>query len=480
MKKICPYCQTELPNEASFCPYCARSLAHPRRLRLPWHISARVLLAAAVLVLAAGIAAVLYIQTLPQTLEGMGEITYTDSDGSYQILLNDSLPDRYSPKPQIELDAGGEDSYRFPCCLYVNHKATGTDAGEEFLTKVTSAQVQIEQPDDSPSPVVCSEPVPMDFNKEAALISLIDYSRDSYSPVRILWTLSMKNGDTIELGMELAIRATNTYDYDSTNCDMSDSQSLQALIDRLAEETKEEDIVNLYLPPVTYEEPVVLHSRSFNLIGSQSEEGRTTFTSGIQLRDSPYWISYISDIDFIGDGTGVAISAACTVWAKNCRFEGWKTALLGFGNMWVNATDCTFENNGIGLHWNSTDVTATDSHYTGNIFRGNGFFRDYPFFIYLSLASSNRLPQRPYIVLFIILSLLLVPSTKPLLYSYATAFSTASISRLNPSAKLFSAFTALLLYFSTNKYNKGTFRFLNILRNSFIQQCISQIFGYFS
>ena len=230
MKKICPYCQTELPNEASFCPYCARSLAHPRRLRLPWHISARVLLAAAVLVLAAGIAAVLYIQTLPQTLEGMGEITYTDSDGSYQILLNDSLPDRYSPKPQIELDAGGQDSYRFPCCLYVNHKATGADAGEEFLTKVTSAQVQIEQPDDSPSPVVCSEPVPMDFNKEAALVSLIDYSRDSYSPVRIQWTLSMENGDTIELGMELAIRATNNYDYDSTNCDMSDSQSLQALI----------------------------------------------------------------------------------------------------------------------------------------------------------------------------------------------------------------------------------------------------------
>ena len=89
------------------------------------------------------------------------------------------------------------------------------------------------------------------------------------------------------------------------------------------------------------------------------------------MRDSLYGISYISDIDFIGDGTGVAISAASTVWTKNCRFEGWKTALLGFGNVWINTTDCTFENNGIGLHWNSTDVTAVDSHYTGNIFRGN-------------------------------------------------------------------------------------------------------------
>lgn len=371
MKKICPYCQTELPNEASFCPHCAESLTHRRRFRLPWHISARVLSAALFLVLAAGIAAVLYLQNLPQTFKGMGEVAYTDSDGSYQILLNDALPDRYSPKPLIELEATGKDSYRFPCCLYVNHKATGADAGEEFLAKVTSAQVQIEQPDDSPAPVVCSEPVPMDFNKEAALVSLIDYTRSSYSPVRILWTLSMENGDTIELGMELAIRATNIYDYDSTNCDMSSPQSLQALIDRPAEETQQADTVNLYLPPVTYEEPVVIHSRSFNLIGSQSEEGRTTFTSGIQMRDSLYGISYISDIDFIGDGTGVAISAASTVWTKNCRFEGWKTALLGFGNVWINTTDCTFENNGIGLHWNSTDVTAVDSHYTGNIFRGN-------------------------------------------------------------------------------------------------------------
>ena len=83
-----------------------------------------------------------------------------------------------------------------------------------------------------------------------------------------------------------------------------------------------------------------------------------------------------------------------------------------------------------------------------------GFFRNYPFlllFVYLNFASSNCLPQRPYIDLFIIFNLLLVPSTKPLLKLYATAFSTASISRFNPSAKLFSALILLLLYFSTNK-----------------------------
>ena len=51
-------------------------------------------------------------------------------------------------------------------------------------------------------------------------------------------------------------------------------------------------------------------------------------------------------------------------------------------------------------------------------FRSDRFFRNYPFWlllIYLNFASSNCLPQRPYIVLFIIFNLLLVPSTKPLL-----------------------------------------------------------------
>ena len=148
----------------------------PGRLRLPWHISARVLLCRPPSLFWQPALRRLYIQTLPQTLEGMGEITYTDSDGSYQILLNDSLPDRYSPKPQIELDAGERipTVFLLSLCQSQGHRSR---RGEEFLTKVTSAQVQIEQPDDSPSPVVCSEPVPMDFNKEAALISLIDYSR---------------------------------------------------------------------------------------------------------------------------------------------------------------------------------------------------------------------------------------------------------------------------------------------------------------
>ena len=101
MGKICPHCKSELPEESSFCPHCARSLVHPRPLRLPWHISLRFLAAVLILVLAAGAAGILHIQNLPKTYEGLGELTYTDSHGSYQLLLSTSQSDRYSPPTNI-------------------------------------------------------------------------------------------------------------------------------------------------------------------------------------------------------------------------------------------------------------------------------------------------------------------------------------------------------------------------------------------
>ena len=63
--------------------------------------------------------------------------------------------------------------------------------------------------------------------------------------------------------------------------------------------------------------------------------------------------------------------------------------------------------------------------------------------LYINLAANNFLPHRPYIVRFTIftLLLLLVPSTKALLKSLATAFSTAEISFSNPFANDASSFT---------------------------------------
>ena len=184
----------------------------------------------------------------------------------------------------------------------------------------------------------------------------------------------MKNGDTIRLGMELTIKKTAIYHFSPEDTDLSDSKALQALIDWAEAETEPEDSVNVLLPAVTYTEPIFLRGRAINLTGSEENGKRTTFTAGIQMQrddDANFWISYFTGIDFTGDGSGVAISAASRLWTKECRFSNWKTAILGFGNVWVNTTDCTFENNGVGLHYNSDNVSPSDSHFTGNRFTGN-------------------------------------------------------------------------------------------------------------
>lgn len=85
------------------------------------------------------------------------------------------------------------------------------------------------------------------------------------------------------------------------------------------------------------------------------------------------------------------------------------------------------------------------------------FFRNHPFYPFdnISFAASSSLPQRPYMVRFIIFNLLFVPSTKPFDKGLATAFSTADKSFSSPEAKRESSLRSLFLYFSINRYKQG-------------------------
>ena len=135
MKNQCPHCGAPLPEEASFCPHCARSLNRRVNIRRPFSLSSKVLRLAALLILIAAVCAAGYFLTRPKTYDAMGEFTYSDSDGSYQLLLSYDSTDRYTPISIFEASASAEESYRFPCWLYVNSWNTGEDAGEMFRKK---------------------------------------------------------------------------------------------------------------------------------------------------------------------------------------------------------------------------------------------------------------------------------------------------------------------------------------------------------
>lgn len=368
MNRVCPHCGASLPEEAAFCPHCAKSVNQRAEYHPPSPLFGKILRASGVLLAAVVIVLAVWWFNRPQTLDGQAEVIYTDEDGTYQLVLG-YPQDRYQPIPETRHEVQEGEDYRFPSRLYINHKDSGADAGGLFLKKVDHVTVDFLQPADSPSPWVDSDPAPHDTAPDAALVSLIDFTAQS-GDTELIWTLSMKNGDTIRLHQKIFVTVIPTLDYYPTDAPMNTTEELQALIDEITKTADPTAIVNLHLPPVTYTGSLMLEGRSINLTGS--EEGRTVFTGHIQVTAKETQpICYFDNLDFVGDGTGVGISAATRLHLTNCTIAGWKTGVLAYGYTWVSAMYCRFENNEIGFQFNADGVSVSHTLYTGNQFVNN-------------------------------------------------------------------------------------------------------------
>ena len=86
--KQCPFCGAPLPEEAAFCPRCAKSINRRSKNKPPRPFPAKLLQRFLLCCLAAALALGIWFRISPKTYDGLGEITYTDSDGTYQLLSN--------------------------------------------------------------------------------------------------------------------------------------------------------------------------------------------------------------------------------------------------------------------------------------------------------------------------------------------------------------------------------------------------------
>lgn len=377
-EQTCPYCGAQVPNQAAFCPYCAQSIRARTQLPTPgvrwrkWLRRLRLtLLLLLPLLILAGTAA-LYSRTVyPKTYDGQGEVIYTDQDGTYQLTLA-YANNRYQPVGTVYQEAAQNEPYRFPSQLYVNHKESGANAGQLFLQKVDTVSAEFLPFNQAGSVANCTQPSPdPDYIPDAALISFVDFSADDDFTAQMVWTLQMKNGDIIQLRQDLVVSMIPTYDY-LPNQVPDTSEGLQALVDEISATAESNAVVNLYLPAVTYDGPLVIQDRPFNLYGTAKGGQRTVFTAPIRIEEEANGqISYLEGIDFRGDGTGFALSTAARARAVDCTFTGWKTGFYGYGTAWVNAIGCTFTDNAIGFHFNSTGSSASHSMYNDNLFRNN-------------------------------------------------------------------------------------------------------------
>ena len=148
-------------------------------------------------------------------------------------------------------------------------------------------------------------------------------------------------------------------------------EELQSLICELEQKTDRSDVVNLHLPAVTYDGGLVIEDRPFHLYGSTDGEQKTTFTDTVRIMVKNSWITNFNDIDFVGDGSGVGISATSRVRVLNGTIAGWRTGVLAYGDAWVNVINCLVEENAIGLHYNSTGGNVDHSYFGDNRFISN-------------------------------------------------------------------------------------------------------------
>lgn len=377
--KACPHCGAVLPDEASFCPSCAESVILrenvQRRSRLPIKV-----MCALFAVLAAVLLAALVWHLLPKTYDNeTAEAFYTVQEQTYQLCIawgdmpTTPFSDRYT-------SAAVNFNGRYPVLLYINYADSGASAADEFLPQVESVTAEFVNHSFSfetgaDMRLSCTPPARQtDYVPDAASITYVDFclwSEGNYD-AQLVFTVHMKNGDIIRVRQTHHFSSVKTYTYTPEDVPMNTVEDLQALLEEIGRTAEEIAEINIYLPPVTYDGELVLNRLAVNLYGSLDRTGRrTAFTAPVLLTYSSGAISYFEGIDFTGSGEGTGISTLSRLHLTNCRLSGWDTAVSCSERAWVNADQCIFSDNGVGLRINNAVPNISDSKFEGNTFQNN-------------------------------------------------------------------------------------------------------------
>ena len=227
--KTCPKCGASIHKDADFCPYCASSVNRRAAVKPPRPLLHTFLLLAALAVLVGAV----WLYFLPCTLEGTGQVTYSDGDGVYVLTLGwinqPNIPTE-TFNQSIEEDSIG----RFPIAFFVKDAGTGEEAGGTFLEKVESVTAGFLPWEDGPAPLDCTVPEEeRDYVAEAALVAYIDFvGREGTS--ELVWAFRMKNGDTIRLSTNVKVEVVKTYRYYPEDVPMETAEDVQALVEQIA------------------------------------------------------------------------------------------------------------------------------------------------------------------------------------------------------------------------------------------------------
>lgn len=343
--KQCIHCGKDLPDDASFCPYCetvqgstvrAETLEPRKHKVLPFLICLAVL------------ATILFVRHFnsPKVIDAEGpELIY----GDYRLILAFIPIESGEEIPQPQEHDGNSlpamENAAIPSFLYAAGASDGRNRKDDFLEQLESAAIET-VPRDNAEQMMCGEPEPNPVFPEVTLSSNIGYwpacgSND------ICWTLHMKNGDTLKLRHTYTCLETESIIYYPEDIPMESIEDLQALVTHIEEEIPPQMPVFIFLPAVTYEGDLKIEKRTCRLIGAEGESGETIFNGTIRVSATMPEKQHFELIRFSGDGPGV--EAHSRVMLSECTFSNMKTGLTVCEEAYIDPHRCLFENCETGL-----------------------------------------------------------------------------------------------------------------------------------
>ena len=372
-EKRCPHCGVPLAENASFCPYCESVLIEKRPVAVPKprrrrRITAALLLAA---ILVMTITAVGFANR-GTVIDAQGtELTYETDGQTFHLALSfesqGGAPFFGQPLHTEEVREDETRGQMTSSRIFVDDGGS-EDKKDEFLALVDHYEVTTTPCDGITLLQIDETFIPT--NSNAAIEAIPSFHTEQRKEGNSVWTIYLKNGDTLCLCHTVQITRAPVVTLTENDYPMATIDDLNALLDTLAHEADRKSVYILQLPAVTYEGGLTMKNFCCDLIGSA---GGTTFTGTVTIATRGIHPSNITDVRFVGDGTGIGLSASEGAFLHHCTFENWKVGAYGGLGSWVNASGCTFRGNGIGL-WldNRGGATCSGSYYGDSVYEDNG------------------------------------------------------------------------------------------------------------
>ena len=234
--KHCIHCGKNLPDDASFCPYCETVQGSTVRADVPKPRKNKVLPFLICLAVLAAILLICHFNS-PKVI---------DAEGPELIESGEDIP---QPQEHDGNSLPAMENAAIPSFLYAAGASDDRNRKDDFLEQLESATIET-VPRDNAEQMMCGEPEPNPVFPEVTLSSNIGYwpacgSND------ICWTLHMKNGDTLKLRHTYTCLKTESIIYYPEDVPMESIEDLQALITHIEEEVPPQMPVFIFLPPIT-------------------------------------------------------------------------------------------------------------------------------------------------------------------------------------------------------------------------------------